>query len=111
MGTASQEEKARRMKTLDYSWGKSVKAPVLAQSRWVYECRADKIIELDGSHLILAEIVNIQVDESLKDMDLKLIDLKKLNPVIYSPYNYFSIADKLGECGNWKDKIEEDKLG
>lgn len=85
--------------------GKFVDVPVLDECHWTYECEVTKIIELDGSHLFLASIKNIQIDEACKTMDMKKIDLRKLRPAIYAPYNYFSIGEKLGEMGEWDSHI------
>lgn len=43
-------------------------------------------------------------------MDMKKIDLTQINPTIYAPYNYFSVGNKLGEMGEWKKHIENEKL-
>ncbi|WP_097003221.1 hypothetical protein [Lacrimispora amygdalina] len=59
-------------------------------------------MELEGSHLFLAEIKNIQIDEKFKTMNMEKIDLTELKPAIYAPYNYFSIGKKLGEMGEWE---------
>lgn len=85
-----------------YEWGNKLEVPVLEQSNWVYECEVEKIIELDGSHLFLADIKNIQIDKQFENMNLEMIDLLKLKPAIYAPYNYFSIGKKIGEMGEWK---------
>ena len=92
---------------IEWGWtrGKSVDVPVLDKCHWVYECEVDRVIELDGSHLFLAEIKNIQIDEEYRDMDRKKIDLTKIRPAIYGPYQYFSIDRKLGEMGQWREKI------
>ena len=34
-------------------------------------------------------------------MNMKKIDLTQLHLVIYAPYNYFSVGNKLGEMGEW----------
>jgi len=39
-------------------------------------------------------------------MDMKKIDLEKIRPAIYAPYNYFSIGNKLGEMGEWKKHFD-----
>lgn len=85
----------------DFSWGKNVDVPILEQSKWIFECRVSETIELKDSHIFISKIENIQIDKQFKDMDLQMIDLLKLNPVIYAPYSYFSIGDKLGNCGDW----------
>lgn len=95
----------------DINWvcsrGKEVDVPVLTACHWVYECQVDRVIELDGSHLFLAEIKNIQIDEAYRDMDMKKIDLTQIKPAVYGPYQYFSIGRKLGEMGRWKENIME----
>lgn len=35
---------------------------------------------------------------------MEKIDLTQIKPAIYTPYQYFSIGEKLGEMGEWKDK-------
>ena len=49
---------------LDYAYkkGEEVQAPVLELSKWVFECKVDRVIELDGSHLFISKIVNIQIE-------------------------------------------------
>ena len=61
-------------------------------------------MELDGAHLFLAEIKNIQIDKAYQNMDMEKIDLTQIKPAIYAPYQYFSIGEKLGEMGEWQDK-------
>ena len=34
----------------------------------------------------------------------KHIDLTRVCPAIYSPYQYFGIGEKLGEMGQWKER-------
>jgi len=72
--TTGEDSKKQDIK---WSWsiGKTVDVPVLDNCHWVYECAVDQIIELDGSHLFLAEIKNIQIDEEYSNMDMKKIDL------------------------------------
>lgn len=93
-----------------FKWGELVDVPIIDESHWSYECEVTKVIELDGSHLFLASIKNIQLDKEYENMDMKKIDLTKIRPAIYAPYNYFSVGEKLGEMGEWKKHIEnEDK--
>lgn len=79
--------------------------PIINECHWSYECEVTKVIELDGAHLFLAAIRNIQIDKKYENMDMKKIDLTKIHPAIYAPYNYFSIGEKLGEMGEWKKHI------
>lgn len=104
-GNTNGEDGEKNAIPYGYTWGKSVDVPVIDESPWCYECEVTKVIELEGAHLFLAEIKNIQIDEKYKNMDMKKIDLTQLKPAIYAPYNYFSIGNKLGQMGEWKDKI------
>ncbi len=85
-----------------YEWGREVDVPVIHECHWVYECEVTKVLELDGAHLFLAEIKNIQIDKEYEEMDMERIDLTKIKPVIYAPYQYFGISEKLGEIGEWE---------
>lgn len=89
----------------EFQWGKQVDVPIIEQSHWVYECEVSKVVELDGAHLFLAAIKNIQIDAQYKDMAMEKIDLTQLQPVVYAPYNYFSIGEKLGERGQWEKHL------
>ena len=88
-----------------YQWGKFVNVPIIEESHWIYECEVTRIIELDGAHLFLAAIKNIQIDKNYENMEMKKIDLTQLRPVIYAPYHYFSVGNKLGEMGEWKERL------
>lgn len=63
------------------------------------------MVELDGAHLFLAEIKNIQIAKEYEDMDMQKIDLMRLKPTIYAPYQYFSIGEKLGEMSEWEKHL------
>lgn len=100
-GNTRGENKVKNQVSYTYKWGNSVDVPIIDECHWVYECEVTKVLELEGSHLFLAEIKNIQIDEKFETMNMEKIDLTELKPVIYAPYNYFSIGKKLGEMGDW----------
>lgn len=106
-GCTKGETSAKRDIQWEWSRGRAVDVPVPDKCHWVYECQVDRVIELDGSHLFLAEIKNIQIDEEYRDMDRKKIDLAQIRPAIYGPYQYFSVGGKLGKMGQWKENIME----
>ena len=107
-GCTKGETSAKRDIHWEWSRGKKLDVPVIDNCHWVYECQVDRVIELDGSHLFLAEIKNIQIDEAYRGMDMEKIDLSQIHPAVYSPYQYFSIGRKLGEMGQWKKRILPD---
>ena len=104
-GNISGEEKDRYGVDYKFTWGKELDVPILEESPWVYECLVDREIELDGAHLFLAEIKNIQIDDAYQELNLEKIDLCKLRPAIYAPYNYFSIGHKIGDMGDWEQHL------
>ena len=109
-GNTKGENGAKTAVEYDFQWGKCVDVPVIEQCHWAYECEITRVLELDGAHLFLAEIKNIQIDRAYQDMDMKKIDLRQLRPAIYAPYNYFSVGEKLGEMGQWEKHLPEREL-
>jgi flavin reductase (DIM6/NTAB) family NADH-FMN oxidoreductase RutF len=101
-GNTRGENKVKNQISYTCKWGNSVDVPIIDECPWVYECEVTRVLELEGSHLFLAEIKNIQIDEKFKTMNMEKIDLTELKPAIYAPYNYFSIGKKLGEMGEWE---------
>jgi flavin reductase (DIM6/NTAB) family NADH-FMN oxidoreductase RutF len=86
----------------EYMNGDKTNTPILEESKFVFECSVEKTIKLEGSEIFISKIINIQIDEKLKNMNWELMDLIKLDPVIYAPYNYYSIKEKIGNCGEWE---------
>lgn len=107
-GNTNGEERQKTAVNYSYNLGKLVDVPIIDQCHWSYECEVTKVIELEGAHLFLAAIRNIQIDKEYEGMDMKKIDLTKIHPAIYAPYNYFSIGEKLGEMGEWRKHIENE---
>lgn len=71
----------------------NVNAPLIAELNMALECEVDSYDE--DSHILIGEVVNISVDESVLD-DEGNIDAKKLDPMIYeSPGRKYY---RLGEC-------------
>lgn len=108
-GNTNGEEGKKNAVPYSYQWGKHVDVPIIDECHWSYECEVTRVIELDGAHLFLAAIKNIQIDKEYESMNMKKIDLTKIRPAIYAPYNYFSVGDKLGEMGEWKKYLASDE--
>lgn len=104
-GCTRGEDRKKNAVPYDWVWGQALPVPVIDACHWVYECSVKKVLELDGAHLFLAEIENIQIDKCYDGMDMKKIDLREIKPAIYAPYNYFSIGGKLGGMGEWEKHI------
>ena len=72
--------------------------PTLAQSPVSLECRVVEVKELGSHDMFLAEIVAVDVEESLID-DKGKLDLKKANLLAYSHGDYIQLGKKIGSFG------------
>jgi len=82
------------------SRGSVVDVPILDASRWVYECEAEKSVDVGESTTFFCRIRNIQIDERLECRDPFDVNLTMLDPVIYSGM-YHSIGQLLGRIGDF----------
>ena len=73
-------------------------APAVAESPVSIECRVRDVLELGSHHLFLADVVAVQVEESLLDAHGRL-DLARANLTAYSHGEYFELGRRLGSFG------------
>lgn len=109
-GTTRGEEQAKTDIEYTILRGSKTDVPVIGESSWIYECEVSKHISLEGADLFIARITNIQIDEKFKGMDFEKIDLTRIRPAIYSPYQYFAIGRKIGETGEWKNHFSGSEM-
>ncbi len=76
-----------------------VDAPVIEELPISLECRVEEINQYDKTLRIVAEIVNVSVEEEILDGDGK-IDPEKLNAISYDPANrtYLRVGEKVGKA-------------
>ena len=78
----------------------NVNAPVFTDFPMSLECRIKhKIDESEEGYYIVAEVVNILVDENYLDIDGKP-DVLKMNLITYEPvsHSYFALGEKVGNA-------------
>ena len=75
-----------------------VRCPLVAQSPLSLECRVTDIIELGSHHMFLADVVAVDVEESLIDQHGKL-RLDKANLAAFAHGEYFALGKKIGDFG------------
>ena len=75
-----------------------VSAPVLGESPLSLECQVKEIIELGTHHMFLAEILAMDVEESLIDKEGKL-HLERAGLVGYAHGTYYGLGERLGTFG------------
>ena len=75
-----------------------VSAPILKDSPVALECKVKDVIPLGTHDMFLAEIVGVDVDESLLDKDGRLC-LDRVKLTSYAHGEYFALGKKLGSFG------------
>ena len=75
-----------------------VACPLIGQSPLCLECRVTDVIELGSHHMFLADVVAVDVEESLIDQNGKL-RLDKANLAAFAHGEYFALGKKSGDFG------------
>jgi flavin reductase (DIM6/NTAB) family NADH-FMN oxidoreductase RutF len=75
-----------------------ISCPLIAESPLSLECRVTDVIELGSHHMFLADIVAVDVDESLINSDGKLC-LDRAHLAAFAHGEYFALGEKLGYFG------------
>ena len=76
----------------------AVNVPLIAESPVNIECRVKDVLKLGSHHMFLAEVLAVDVDESLLDMGGRLA-LEKAEPVVYSHGEYYGLSELMGTFG------------
>ena len=75
-----------------------VSCPIIEESPLSLECKVTDVIELGSHHMFLADIVAVDVDESLIDKDGKL-RLERADLAAFAHGEYFELGKKIGTFG------------
>jgi len=75
-----------------------VSCPLIAESPLSLECKVTEIIPLGTHDMFLADIVAVDVDESLLDKDGKL-HLERAGLAAFAHGEYFELGKKIGKFG------------
>ena len=90
-------DKFREMKLKKLESAK-IRAPVVAESPVVVECRVRDIVRLGSHDMFIAEVVNVSVDDRFLDEKGRL-ELEKADLIAYSHGEYFALGKKIGRFG------------
>lgn len=85
-----------------------VKAPLIAECPLSLECKVTDIIPLGSHDMFMADIVAVNVDESLIDKEGKL-HLERAGLTAYAHGEYFELGKKIGRFGFSTDKKKKKK--
>ena len=75
-----------------------VDVPLIVESPLSLECKVIQVIEMETHHLFLADIVAVNVEESLVD-DKGKLHLDQADLAAYAHGEYFALGEKLGKFG------------
>lgn len=87
-----------------------VKCPLIAESPLSLECKVTEIIPLGSHDMFLADIVAVDVDESLLDKDGKL-HLDRAGLAAFAHGEYFELGKKIGKFGFSATKKKKNTKG
>ena len=90
-------DKFREMKLTPLESSK-IRAPGVAESPVVLECRVKEILRLGSHDMFIAEVVNVSVDERYLNEKGRL-ELEKADLIAYSHGEYFALGKKIGKFG------------
>ena len=90
-------DKFREMKLTKLESAK-IRAPGVAESPVVLECRVRDIVRLGSHDMFSAEVVNVSVDDRFLDEKGRL-ELEKADLITYSHGEYFALGKKIGRFG------------
>lgn len=98
VGIVSQNKEPNKMQKSGFTTAKAAKvnAPILTELPLCLECRLIKVLE---EELYLAEIVNVNADESVLDADDN-VSLQKFTPICYDPstHGYYKVQGRVGNA-------------
>lgn len=87
-----------------------VKCPLIAESPLSLECKVTEIIPLGSHDMFLADIVAVDVDESLLDKDGKL-HLDRAGLAAFAHGEYFELGKRIGKFGFSATKKKKNPKG
>ncbi len=79
--------------------GNVLNVPLLKGAKWSYECEIIQTVHIGGCDTHFAAFRHVNVREDIQKLDF--IDLREINPVIYSPNNYFTVGEHIGKIGDY----------
>ena len=85
--------------TQEIESGKVLNVPLLKNAKWSYECEIINSVRIGGCDTFFAAFKQVNVREDIQK--LNFVDLQVINPVVYSPNNYFTIGNHIGEIGDY----------
>ena len=106
VGIVSANQELNKMEKSKFTTSKAefVNAPIINELPLCLECKLIKVLEED---LYLAQIVNVNADESILDENGK-VSLEKFVPISYDPttHGYYKVSGRVGNAFNDGNKLK-----
>lgn len=106
VGIVSANQEVNKMEKSKFTTSKAefVNAPIINELPLCLECKLIKVLEED---LYLAQIVNVNTDESILDENGK-VSLEKFVPISYDPttHGYYKVSGRVGNAFNDGNKLK-----
>ena len=106
VGIVSANQEVNKMEKSKFTTSKAefVNAPIINELPLCLECKLIKVLEED---LYLAQIVNVNADESILDENGK-VSLEKFVPISYDPttLGYYKVSGRVGNAFNDGNKLK-----
>lgn len=106
VGIVSANQEVNKMEKSKFTTSKAefVNAPIINELPLCLECKLIKVLEED---LYLAQIVNVNADESILDENGK-VSLEKFVPISYDPstHGYYKVSGRVGNAFNDGNKLK-----
>ena len=83
----------------EFEIGKALRVPLLKDAKWSYECEVIQTVPIGKCDTYFAAFKHVNVREDIQNLDF--YDLREINPVIYSPDNYFTVGEHIGKIGDY----------
>lgn len=108
VGIVSGNDEPDKIKKTGWTLVKSenVEAPVIEQLPITLECRVEEMNQYEQTYRVVAEIVNVLVDDSVLTNE-GLVDVTKLDAISYDPsgHNYLKLGGPVGKAFEVGKKI------
>ena len=100
---AEQHNSATHLKNVliphEVEQGCVLNVPLLKGAVWSYECEVIRTVRIGSCDTYFAAFKHINVRDDIQELDF--VDLRKINPVVYSPENYFTVGAHIGKIGDY----------
>lgn len=79
--------------------GEALNVPLLKGTRYSFECEVLTMADIGETTTYFGRIAQVNSSEEIQAMEF--FDLRRINPVIYSPNHYFTVGEHLGRIGEY----------